>query len=168
MWFFHLMFFISSPFFFILRGKMKTFKVLHDLVPISLSNLTFTSSPAHPSHTHLYSVPKPFWIYSLHSIIFLCFHIFGCFCFSRLIQFYSILKPWLLSSSPESHSWHFLNWRQSYFSVHFLYPLFMNMLINFCIGFLLVTKMCFLLRHSFSFVICFVCIVALGLRQFSH
>lgn len=116
---------------------MKTFKVLHDLVPKSLSNLTFTSGPAHPSHTHPYSVPKPFWIYSLHSIIFLCFHIFGCFCFSGLIQFYSILKPWLLSSSPESHSWYFLNWRQSYFSVHFLYPLFMNMLINFCIGFLL-------------------------------
>lgn len=111
---------------------MQTLKVLHSLVPKSLSILIFINSPHSPIFCG-----HPEYIHHI-LLFFLCFLIFGYFyCFGP-IQFYSVLKSWLLSSSPESHDWYFFNWRQSYFSVHFLCPIFMNILINFYIGFLFI------------------------------
>ena len=46
---------------------------------------------------------------------------------------YSILRPQLLSSSPESYPWYSIKWRQLHFFLNFLYTLFMHILMNFFI-----------------------------------
>lgn len=46
---------------------------------------------------------------------------------------FSILRPQLLSSSPESYPWYSIKWRQLYFFLNFLYTLFMYIWMNFFI-----------------------------------
>lgn len=97
------------------------------------------------------------------------FYIFGDVWLFNLTKLYSILRPQLLSSSPESYPWYSIKWRQLHFFLHFLYTLLVYILmISLSNCYLLITRMSFLLRDYFSFVLCFLCLAAFGLRQFSH